>query len=190
MRSTLAAQSIPAGQSPGSVRSLTIRVLQGDKVVNNVETHSATRPVVEVRDENDLPMEAVTVTFELPASGPGGYFSSHQTVEITKTDSRGQASPTGYVVNRELGQFSIKVTAVLGERTAFATMTQTNSSRDFSMNAPAAPKHRARWWTIAIIGAAAGVAIGLAVALNSGGSSSTSSQVTIGTGGVTVGAPH
>ncbi|MBL8237975.1 MAG: hypothetical protein JNM66_11180, partial [Bryobacterales bacterium] len=52
--------------------SLRVLVLEGANAINSIPNRSATFPVVEVRDENDLPVEGAEVVFELPATGPGG----------------------------------------------------------------------------------------------------------------------
>ena len=174
-----------AGNAVASER-LTIFVLQGDRAVNNTQAQRATAPVVEVRGANELPAEGATVTFELPPSGPGGHFFGNQTVQTTKTNAQGQAAPTAYVVNNQLGEFKIKVTAVLGNSTATASIAQTNSASQYSPIA--ARKRHFTWWEAALI---AGAGVGIALGVHAATSSSTPTQpVTITTGGITIGGPH
>src|SRR5689334_25149534 len=58
------------------VQSLKVIVLQGQHSVNDTNHHIGVQPVIEVRDDNDLPVEGASVVFRLPPSGPGGMFDS------------------------------------------------------------------------------------------------------------------
>lgn len=141
---------------------LRIYVLQGDNAINNTATRQATPPVVEVRDANDFPVAGATVTFELPASGPGAAFEGGRLQFSSVTGSRGQAAAAAMTPNDMEGPFSIKVTAELEERKGMAVVRQVNSSREFSAFGPAQEKpsfwRRNRWWLIgASIGGSAGL---------------------------------
>ena len=176
------AQTVPGGGQ------LTILVLRGDHVVNNTRSQIATAPVVEVRDSNQLPVEGATVTFQLPLSGPGGFFFGSQTTQTTKTNGRGQAAANNFGVNNQTGEFKIKVTATLGGATATTYVSQTNSATKYAAVAP--PRaHHITWWEVAIVaGAGAGIALGLLT--RSSGSGSTPQPVTITTGGITITGAH
>src|SRR5215467_5627981 len=62
---SLAAQSNP---QTAAVPDLTIKVIENEDGVNIIKTKSAVKPVVEVRDKNDLPVASATVLFFLPNS--------------------------------------------------------------------------------------------------------------------------
>lgn len=158
----LFAQAEP--RRPGSLR---IYVLQGDGAINNTKTREATSPVVEVRDANDFPVAGATVTFELPASGPGALFEGGKLEFSNASDSRGQASAIAMTPNQFEGRFSIKVTARLEAQTGMAVIRQSNSSSEFSAYGQGVDKppfmRRHRWVLISAgIGAAAGFALFLA----------------------------
>lgn len=146
-----AANRAQAQSSPALVKSLHIVPLEGEGAVNEISTRKVTPPVVEVRDENDLPVEGVQVIFQLPADGPGGTFSDNQRTLMTVTNSRGQAMARGFEINSVPGQFSIRVTATLQGLRATHIMTQTNQMK-------AVTGRRSRKWiwiTLAGAGAAA-----------------------------------
>src|SRR5262245_51984640 len=74
----------PAGASKG----LRIVVLEGEDAVNIVQQKTAVRPVVEVRDSNNLPVAGVLVQFTV-ARGAGGAtasFANGQSVVTVTTD--------------------------------------------------------------------------------------------------------
>src|SRR5439155_20668973 len=54
---------------------LTIKVLEGEDGVNIIQKNTAVKPVVEVRDRNNLPVAGATVVFILPDSGPSATFA-------------------------------------------------------------------------------------------------------------------
>ena len=53
---------------------LRVYVLEGKAAVNFIPSRKGTTPVVEVRDENELPVENASVEFRLPENGSGGEF--------------------------------------------------------------------------------------------------------------------
>ena len=70
-------QQNAASQPSGNVRKIV--ALQGEGAINNIKAGIATEPVVEVRDDRDLPVAGVEVTFQLPTSGAGGFFPAGRT---------------------------------------------------------------------------------------------------------------
>jgi hypothetical protein len=135
--------------------------LQGQDSVNNLETRTATSPVVEVRDSNDVPVAAAEVTFELPQAGPGAFFEGQQTKHVARSDLRGQAAVPGYRPNSDSGRFQIKVTASSAGRTGSTTIRQTNSAKEFSESKP--DKRMAAWKKLVIWGAIIGTGAGLGI---------------------------
>lgn len=144
-----------ARPTPGQVkpRSLSVVPLEGEGAVNFIPLRTATAPVVEVRDENDKPVEGATVVFKLPSSGPSGYFPGQEQTQTTVTDYRGQAGARGYMMNDQPGKFVIDITATYQDRVGQLLMTQTNS---VDRVAPEATKRggKGKWITLLILGGA------------------------------------
>ncbi len=144
-----AAQAPTASQLP---RSIQIVTLEGEGAVNSISARSVTQPVVEVRNENELPIEGATVTFELPAFGPGGTFPGGQRTLTTVSNSRGQAMARGFQINNLPGVFTIHVTAIVENLKATHSITQTNTMK----LAAAGPRKSRKWLWITLTGMAAG----------------------------------
>jgi hypothetical protein len=117
-----AVQSAP--KTPGTPLSITI--LEGNNMVNSIPLLRSVAAVVEVRDSNDFPVEDASITFTLPAQGPGGTFVQGGKTFSTRSDARGQAIAP-LVVPAGAGKFQIAVTATLGDRKGEAVVNQTNS---------------------------------------------------------------
>jgi hypothetical protein len=180
-----AAPSAPKATSAAASGNsgIKILILEGQHATNSVQGATAIPPVLEIRDENDLPIEGATVTFQLPQNGPGGFFPGQKLTLTTKTDFRGQVGATGLVPNEKEGTFHIHVTVTEGARTAEATITQTNSASTLSM--AEAPRKKSLWRSkYVLIGAGAAVAATLVIVLTHG--SSKNPTVTITAGPVTV----
>jgi len=139
----LAAQAQPKASPPAKpVESLKVFVLEGEGAINFIPDQHARTPVVEVRDENDLPVEGASVVFELPESGPGGRFLGGARSVTVKTVPGGQAAAP-FTVNNQAGAFQIKVTATIGDKIGRAVISQTNS-----LTPPLPPqKKKSRWLT-------------------------------------------
>lgn len=113
--------------SPQSTEApeLKINVLEGEDGVNIIKTKTAVKPVVEVRDKNNLPVAGAYVTFLAPDSGPHVLFAHGRSSFSTLTDASGRATvhtmkPAGP------GAFKIRVQASFQGKTAKATIAQTN----------------------------------------------------------------
>jgi hypothetical protein len=156
---------LQAQSSPALVKNLRIVPLEGEGAVNQISTRIATAPVVEVRDENDLPVEGVQVTFQLPSSGPGATFGDGQHTLMTVTNSRGQAMARGFEINSVPGAFSIRITASLQSLKAAYIMTQTNQLKAVSAR-------RGRKWLWITLAGAGAAAAGTTIALRRSDSSS------------------
>lgn len=168
-----------------TVQSLKVLVLEGNKSINNISRHIGIQPIVEVRDENDQPVEGAVVVFRLPPSGPGGSFPGNSPTLKVGTNAQGQAAASGFVPNDQQGRFDIHVTASYENRTGETTVSQTNSLNNLSrlVITQKKPLWRSKW---VLIGVGAAVAGGIVLALTlSGGSSK--QQVAITPGAVTIG---
>jgi hypothetical protein len=72
--------------------SLRIVVLEGEGAVNIIQQKTAVRPLIEVRDRNNLPVAGATVTFTIGGGGQGAAFAGGvQTLTVT-TNAAGQAA--------------------------------------------------------------------------------------------------
>jgi hypothetical protein len=176
----------------GADQSLHITVLDGEDGVNILKNKMAVKPVVEVRDRNNLPVSGVAITFLAPGSGPRVVFANGSNTFTTTTDANGRAMiSTSKPIGR--GSFKIKVTANANGHIFTASIAQTNyatvasaSSAGTSAAASGGAGVGISATTIALvaIGVAAVVGIIVAVALRGG------TKGTIGGAGApTIGAP-
>ncbi len=175
--------AVPPGTLAGKLHVL---VLEGNDAVNNVATKYYTTPVVEVLDSNDRPVEAATVTFTLPSTGPGGTFANGRSSLTVKTNVQGEAAAAGFIPNDELGRFSFHVTVDSGGRRADLSIHQTNSRKEFIASSRQRKKI-SKWWIVAGVAGAAAIAGGI-YAAKSGGSSGTQ-PISVIPGAISVGGP-
>lgn len=192
----LAAQAPSQGSASAKPQeSLKVFVLEGQGAVNFIPDQRAHTPVVEVRDENDLPVEGASVVFELPESGPGGQFPGGGRSTTVKTVLGGQAAAP-FTVNNQAGPFQIRVTATIGDKIGRAVISQTNS-----LTPPLpAQKKKSRWLTTKKLVlfssvAAAAVLVAVLATRDSGGSKSTTAPappptIIISPGSPTFGGPR
>lgn len=143
----------PAPALPGS--PLTVFVLDGKNAVNSIPMLRAVAPVVEIRDQNDFPVEGATVVFTVPAQGPGGTFAAGGNTFTARSDARGQAT-TPAMTPRAAGKFDIVVVATLGTRKGQTTISQTNAMTSYSGAALPPPP---RWYQKKLTWAIAGGAV-------------------------------
>ena len=134
----LARMPLVAQTNVASRDRLRIIPLEGNNAVNHIPTQAVTAPVVEVRDENDRPVEGAVVVFKLPGSGAGGNFGDGQASQTVITDIRGQAEAKNFQINATPGRFVIDVTASYQGRSGQLLVSQTNS-----MVLPELPSERA-----------------------------------------------
>lgn len=168
--------------------SLRILVLQGQRSINNVPNGMITVPVVEIRDENDRPVEGAKVVFTLPAEG-GTFEKGGETAEII-TNYQGQAVCPAYKPGK-LGLFSIGVDASFANMNAKAKVAQTNSDRLFEPF-PQAEKKKGGMFSgkkkyVWIAAAAAGAGVGIWLSRRN---STSGDIITVIPGGVAVGGPR
>lgn len=83
--------SKPGGSDPAAPE-LRIRVLEGGNVINSLSMGQSIAPVIEVRDQNDLPVEGATIVFSLPESGLGGTFPGGSSTFTVRSNAQGQAT--------------------------------------------------------------------------------------------------
>lgn len=102
---------------------LRIVVVEGEDAVNIIQQKTAVRPVVEVRDRNDLPVPGALVTFSIEG-GKAASFAGASTLTVA-TNAAGQAAVTGLTPSAA-GAFQIQVSAAFQGQVATATIAQTN----------------------------------------------------------------
>ncbi len=153
---------------------LHITVLEGDDGVNILKTRMAVKPVVEVRDRNNLPVSGAAVVFLAPDSGPRVAYAHGSNTFITTTDANGRAT----VVNTKpigKGSFKIRVRVDYHGQTFTAAFTQSNfataaaaTAAGVSVGTGAASAGLSAGVIAAIVGGAVAVAVGVAVAATRG----------------------
>ncbi|HEX6165102.1 MAG TPA: hypothetical protein VFZ31_17170 [Vicinamibacterales bacterium] len=117
---TIAIASISvAAQTP----ALRLVVIEGEDAVNIIQQNTAVRPVVEVRDRNNLPVAGALVTFSIEG-GKAASFGGASTLTVA-TNAAGQAAVTGLTPSAA-GAFQIQVSAAFQGQVATATIAQTN----------------------------------------------------------------
>jgi hypothetical protein len=152
---------------------------------------------VQVTDETGHPVDAATVSFQLPESGgPGGTFSTGAKIEIATTGNDGRAGVWGMQWNRTVGSFEIRITAVKGQIRAGTLCSQFLTDalaphNSLSSQARAGPSrgHKWLWISLAVAGAAAGGAVFALGSKTSQGTVASSSGVQLGTPTVILGHP-
>lgn len=177
--------------APPHVTGLKIYVLQGSGSVNYIPDGRGTTPVVEIRDDNELPVASATVEFQLPPTGPGGDFSNGTHTFSAITNIAGQAQAP-FTLRPQTGSFKIQINAKIDTRSASTVITQSNSMKA-NEAATSTSKKRPLYknWKFLVVAGAAATAVAVLLATR-GGSSSSASTTTIGlTPGIpTYGAPH
>lgn len=192
---SLAAQEKPApiAGSPATVArrlpagGLKILILEGRDIRNSIKAKAAVSPVIQVLDSQDQPVQGVTVTFEVPPTGPGGTFAGNAPMATARTDYGGQAT-AAFTPNNVPGTFFIRVTASLGDQKSETRIRQINEKDLLEPAAIVPPKawyKQRKWW--AVIGAAAGGGIATGVILSGRTSPPT---VTISPAPIGIGGPR
>jgi len=166
---------------------LAIRIIEGDGAVYAKGSRATRGLSVLITDETGHPVEGATVSFSLPADGPGGVFSSGAKTEIATTHADGSAAAWGMQWNHTAGPFEIRITAVKGQ--ARAGLVSSQSLSDAAQIKDAAPRatrasrggHKLLWISVIVAGAAAagvaGVVSGKGSAAAPSGNSVTPLQI-------------
>src|SRR6187549_1265035 len=82
-------------QAPQPAPALRINVLEGEDAVNIIQQKTAVKPVVEVKDRNNLPVAGVVVVFTIQPGAGGAStasFANAQSVFTATTDATGRAT--------------------------------------------------------------------------------------------------
>ncbi|MEZ5351721.1 MAG: hypothetical protein R2762_03730 [Bryobacteraceae bacterium] len=108
--------------------SLRIVVLEGDGAIHNVYSVETVAPRIRVTDFAGRSVAFAAVTFVLPASGPGGTVSGGSKNITVASDDNGEASLVGMRLNRELGQWIIRVEVSCRGRAGSASIEQISAA--------------------------------------------------------------
>ena len=119
----LAMTLLLAGAAQNAPPVLRVVVLEGEDAVNIIQQKTAVRPLVEVRDRNNLPVPGALVTFSIEG-GKAATFGGASTLTVA-TNAAGQAAVTGLTPSAA-GAFQIQVSAAFQGQVATATIAQTN----------------------------------------------------------------
>lgn len=165
---------IPILAALAQAAPLRIAVLEGEGAVNVIQQKTAVRPLVEIRDANNLPVPGATVTFTIGSGQPAAFAGGTQSLTVT-TSATGQAAASGLTATGP-GAIRIQVQAASQGRFAATAITQTNF-------ATAAAAAAAGAGAAAGTGGASGAAAGAGAAGGGGGVSAT----TIGIAGAAIG---
>lgn len=112
-----------SGSPQTSAPALRVVVIEGEDAVNIIQQKTAVRPIVEVRDRNNLPVSGALVTFSIEG-GKAATFGGASTLTVA-TNAAGQAAVTGLTPSAA-GAFQIQVSAAFQGQVATATIAQTN----------------------------------------------------------------
>ncbi len=104
--------------------ALRIVVLEGEGAVNIIQQKTAVRPLIEVRDRNNVPVAGATVTFTIGGGQPAVFAGGAQTLTVT-TNAAGQAAGIGFTAIGN-GVVQIQAQAAYQGQIATATISQTN----------------------------------------------------------------
>src|ERR1700683_5108494 len=94
------------------VASLQIKVLEGEGAAHPAGVHLSRPITVQVTDDTGQPVAGAAVSFQLPPEGPSGLFSNGLRTDLAITDAEGRATIDSIQLNRDGGQFRIRITAV------------------------------------------------------------------------------
>jgi hypothetical protein len=91
---------------------LQIKVLEGEGAAHPAGAHISRPLTVQVTDDMGQPVVGAAVSFQLPPDGPSGLFSNGLRTDLAITDAAGRATIHSIQLNRNGGQFRIRITAV------------------------------------------------------------------------------
>ena len=129
--------ALPAAAQRGPQPGLRVIVIQGEDAVNIIQQKSAVAAIVEVRDENDLPVGGATVTFSV-SGGQAVFAGGAQQITVT-TNAAGRAAASA-LNPLQAGPVRIQVQAAFQGQTATTTIAQTNAATAADAAARAAQK--------------------------------------------------
>jgi len=172
---------------------LTIRVAEGNGAAYPIGSRATGGVTVLVTDEAGRPVEGATVSFTLPAEGPGGVFSAGGRTEIAATRADGRAGVWGMQWNRTAGPFEIRITAVKGQARAGLVSEQSLSNLPVMRDSGAGKiraaggGHKLLWISLIVAGAAAAGVAGVAARRSTAPAASSITPLKIGAPTISLG---
>jgi hypothetical protein len=121
------------------IASLQIKVLEGEGAAHPAGAHISRPLTVQVTDDMGQPVAGAAVSFQLPPEGPSGLFSNGLRTDLAITDAAGRATIHSIQLNRDSGQFRIRITVVKEQARAGIISFQYISDTRPTPVAPAAP---------------------------------------------------
>ena len=121
------------------IASLQIKVLEGEGAAHPAGAHISRPLTVQVTDDTGQPVAGAAVSFQLPPDGPSGLFSNGLRTDLAITDTAGRASIHSIQLNRNGGQFRIRITVVKEQARAGIISFQYISEKGATPVAAAAP---------------------------------------------------
>jgi hypothetical protein len=174
---------------------LAVRIAEGEGAVYPTGSRATRGLTVLITDETGRPVGGATVSFSLPADGPGGVFSSGSRTEIATTHADGLAAVWGMQWNHTAGPFEIRITAVKGQARAGAVSSQSLSDAPkIKGTAPAKTRaglgsHKLLWISLVVAGAAAAGVAGVVAGKSGASAASSATALQIGTPTISLGHP-
>lgn len=104
--------------------ALRIVVIEGEGAVNIIQQKTAVAPIVEVRDQNNVPVAGAVVRFTIAGGKQATFAGGTQTITVT-TNAAGRAAAAA-INPLSNGAMQIQVQATFQGQTAAATIAQTN----------------------------------------------------------------
>jgi len=191
-KGTSGAKVPPSAQTQSTMaEKLRVIVLQGQGATHEIERGLTALTVVEVRDENERPVEGAVVTFRLPESTQVGSFAGGRMSQTGRTNSQGQAGMVGFVPNQTAGSLTITVTAVFGNLMGRASISQ-STKQSFLPETVKTKSFWQKWkWPIIIAaGAAAGGGIWAGTRGNSSVAKIPDPTIGVNPGPIVIGGPR
>jgi hypothetical protein len=156
--------NLRAEEPQAAPTALSIVVIEGEGVVNNVAQRSGRDPVVRIEDENRSPVKGAAVVFTLPTDGASGEFANSSKTLTIVTSAEGIAKAQGLKVYRVNGKLPIHVTASYRGLTARTVINQLVEGAPPGAKAPRQGGNGKLIAILAIVGAGAAGGLGAAIA--------------------------
>jgi len=156
--------NLRAEEPQAAPTALSIVVIEGEGVVNNVAQRSGRDPVVRIEDENRSPVKGAAVVFTLPTDGASGEFANSSKTLTIVTSAEGIAKAQGLKVYRVNGKLPIHVTASYRGLTARTVINQLVEGAPPGAKAPRKGGNGKLIAILAIVGAGAAGGLGAAIA--------------------------
>jgi hypothetical protein len=172
----------------GALTGLNIRIVDGEGQKYAMGSRATRGVSVEITDDSGKPVEGATVTFLLPAQGPGGVFANGTRTEVTSSRADGMAQVWGMQWNHMPGSFEIRITAAKEDVHAGTVCPLILADLGGAPPASAASaKHSGHKWLWIALGVGAAAGAGLAARSFVNSPAEVANTVKIGTPTISIG---